>query len=482
MTKKFILLTHLAIFCVAHVYGQHIPITTRSERASAYYEQADSLENILENDKAKALYLKAVVEDSSFALAWMRAAMTVDDYADRKKYLAEAMKYLADVSEGERLWIAARNAFYGNGEEDEEFENFQQLQKLYPENARSNYLFGYANRHHGQSNDSMAVYYFKRAIKLNPKLAVAYNELCYAHLELKEYEEAKNAIEAYIKLIPNHPNPYDSYAEIFMRMGKHAQSIAAYQKVLELDPNYAWAYMGLAANYNYLSEFAKARRHLRICDTLALSDYQYRHMWKGTVVSYIEEDLIDSAVVTLRRQRQAVVDKIHHREPVFHLFYGYKRAVRLLFEAGNTIDGMNEYEQWLTFCKDSLKTTTYERIELLRPYYEAFGAYNQKDNALAIEILNMHAEAPGELTKEAKVLKARILLAQGESLEACEILEALPEMDVYEQSWYAAALIQVGEKEQGKKLLLNIIDMKELNNIDLALARQHVRRVLQAND
>ncbi|MEO9476269.1 MAG: hypothetical protein ABJG41_12065 [Cyclobacteriaceae bacterium] len=482
MTKKLILLTHLAIFCVAHVSGQHIPITTRSELASAYYEQADSLENILENDKAKALYLRAVAEDSSFAMAWMRAAMIVDDYGDRKEYLGEAMKYLSDVSEGERLWIEARNAFYGSGKEEDEFQNFKQLQKLYPADARSNYLFGYANRHHGQSNDSLAIYYYKRAIGLNPKLAVAQNELCYAHLELREYEKAKNAIEAYIELIPNHPNPYDSYAEIFMRMGKHAESIAAYQKVLELDRNYAWGYMGLAANYNYLGEFEKARRHLRICDTLSLSDYQYRHMWKGTLVSYIEEGLIDSAVVTLRRQRQAVIDKAHHREPVFHMFYSYKRAVRLLLEAGNTIDGMNEYEQWLTFCKDSLKTSTYERIGLMRSYYEAFGAYNQKENALAMELLNIHAEASGEWASEAKVLKARVLLAQGESLKACKVFEALPEMDVYEQSWYAAALIQDGEKEQGKSLLLKILETKELNNIDLALARQHARRVLQVND
>ena len=49
---------------------------------------------------------------------------------------------------------------------------------------------------------------------------------------------AEAAFKKYIELIPNDPNPYDSYAELLLKMGKFDDSIAQYRKALAIDPNF----------------------------------------------------------------------------------------------------------------------------------------------------------------------------------------------------------------------------------------------------
>ena len=49
----------------------------------------------------------------------------------------------------------------------------------------------------------------------------------------------------YVELIPDDPNPHDSYAELLMKRGRFAESIAAYEKALSLDPNFVASHVGI---------------------------------------------------------------------------------------------------------------------------------------------------------------------------------------------------------------------------------------------
>ena len=43
----------------------------------------------------------------------------------------------------------------------------------------------------------------------------------------------RSRFSGYIKLIPNDPNPYDSYAELLMKTGRFEESIAQYERALK---------------------------------------------------------------------------------------------------------------------------------------------------------------------------------------------------------------------------------------------------------
>ena len=49
-----------------------------------------------------------------------------------------------------------------------------------------------------------------------------------------EYPNAEQAFRKYIELIPNDPNPYDSYAELLLKMGKYDEAKALYERGLKM--------------------------------------------------------------------------------------------------------------------------------------------------------------------------------------------------------------------------------------------------------
>ena len=74
-----------------------------------------------------------------------------------------------------------------------------------------------------------------RRPRSTPSSRPAYNSIGYAYRPLEKYADAEVAFKKYIELIPDDPNPYDSYAELLMKTGRFDESIAQYRKALEMD-------------------------------------------------------------------------------------------------------------------------------------------------------------------------------------------------------------------------------------------------------
>ena len=81
----------------------------------------------------------------------------------------------------------------------------------------------------------------------------------YAYRQLGDFANAERAFKKYIELIPNDPNPYDSYAELLMKMGRFDESIAQYRKALSIDEHFLNSHMGIAANLMYRTRQPRLR-------------------------------------------------------------------------------------------------------------------------------------------------------------------------------------------------------------------------------
>ena len=86
--------------------------------------------------------------------------------------------------------------------------------KLHPNDKRVHTQMAMYYRNIG--DETTALRHFSESTKLDKKYAPAYNNIGYSNMAVGKYDEAEAAFKTYIKLIPNNPNPYDSYAELLM--------------------------------------------------------------------------------------------------------------------------------------------------------------------------------------------------------------------------------------------------------------------------
>jgi len=64
----------------------------------------------------------------------------------------------------------------------------------------------------------------------------AINRIGYTLMEEEHLDHAEKVFRLNSRLWPELPNPWDSLGECLMEQGRFKESIAAYEKVLELDP------------------------------------------------------------------------------------------------------------------------------------------------------------------------------------------------------------------------------------------------------
>lgn len=273
-----------------------IPITTSSEEALLLYKQGRDLSERLRSHESIKYYDKAIAEDPDFAMAYLNLAfahLTTGNPNGFWENFNKAVSLKDKVSEGERLLILAVQAGADDNPTTQK-ELYLQLVKAYPGDKRAHYTFGLY--YFGQREYDLAIEEFKKAIGLAPDFAPSYNELGYAHAYLGNYTEAEKTLEKYAELIPDEPNPYDSWAEILMKQGKFDKSIEVYKKALSLDPNFFSAYVGVGMNLIFKGKSDEGRAQFQKFHDIASTDGLRRQAIFWTVVSYIDEGKFDKAL------------------------------------------------------------------------------------------------------------------------------------------------------------------------------------------
>ena len=121
----------------------------------------------------------------------------------------------------------------------------------------------------------------------------------YAYRFLDQYGQAETAFKKYIELIPDDPNPYDSYAELLMKMGRFDESIAMYKKALAIDANFVASYIGIGNDQLFKGQPAAARETFAKIAAVARNTGEKRtaHFW--TAASYVHEGATDKALAEI---------------------------------------------------------------------------------------------------------------------------------------------------------------------------------------
>ena len=276
-----------------------MPVTTSSEKALQAFHEGRNLVEKLRAREAYDYFAEAVRLDTNFVLAYTNLAVVSPTQKEQHIWLQKVREKLDLVSDGERYYCLGVEAGYmGMGGKQREY--FQILAKMYPKDVQVQVLLG--NLYFGNQEFDLAIAQYTLATKLDPDYSISYNQLGYCYRFQGDYARAESAFKKYISLIPDDPNPYDSYAELLLQMGEYEVSIEMYEKAIAINEGFVNSYLGIATNLNLREEHDLARKKLKDIYYSIDNDGQRRQTLAAIAISFIDEGRYDQALKILEKQ------------------------------------------------------------------------------------------------------------------------------------------------------------------------------------
>lgn len=426
-----------------------IPATTNSQEARELFMKGQDLNDRLRGTDAHEYFVQAVELDPDFARAHLLAGFTGTTAQEFFDHLEMAVAASAKASDGERfLVLAAEAGAKGNPESQMSYLN--QLVEAYPGDERSHNALGafYAGR---QENES-AIEHYRHAIDINPEFSPPYNGKGYAHRALGDYEAAEASFQKYVALIPDDPNPYDSYAELLMKMGRFDESTTKYREALDQDPNFIASYVGIANNQMFAGDMEGARSTLDELSAAARNTGEKRTALFWTAHSRLHEGKHEEALASCREMHAlAEAD-----DDMATMAGDLNLMGDILLAAGKPTEAAESYAKSIEVIEqasvaDEIKENTKRNVL----FDEARVALAQGDEATAKEIADSYGELvsargiPFEV-RQYHELAGMIALSEDDHAEAAVHLEQANQQNPRVLYLLAQALAGQGQKEEAR--------------------------------
>lgn len=233
----------------------NLPITTSSAEARRSFEQAM---RAFEEYRIPATLqdLRAATKaDPNFAQAFILISRMTMDPAEQTATRTRAKQLAVKVSVGEQMLIR----WLAGAQENNYLPAIAAMNDLlakYPGDQRLAYLAGDWLMQQQRYEQAIAV--LERALKLFPDYAAALNDVAYGYADTGDFDKAFAAMDRYVALQPDQPNPHDSYGEILRMAGKFDAALEQYRKSIRIDPNFG-SELGVADTYALMGKEREAR-------------------------------------------------------------------------------------------------------------------------------------------------------------------------------------------------------------------------------
>ncbi len=458
-----------------------IPITTKSKKAKELFIKGRDLNEKLRFTDARPYFQKAVAEDPNFALAHFGLAQVATSAKGFFENMERAVELVGTASEGERLLIMGANAGQVSGDPIKQQELFTQLVKKYPKDKRARTLLG--NAHFGQQDWETAITHYEKAIDIDSKFSPPYNQMGYAHSSLGNFGKAEYAFKNYINLIPDDPNPYDSYAELLTKAGRYEESITNYRKALAVDPKFIASYIGIATNLNLLGRHEEARRELRDFYAMAENDGQRRTVYQAMAVSYADQGKLEHALVEVNKQ-YALAERIGDKAA---MSADLTTAGNIQLELGLISQANSNFDTALELILGSnLGTDVKDQANIQHTFNMARVALERGNVATATNLTNKLQQTvepignPNQI-KQVHQLRGMIALETNDYTTAVTELRMSNLQNPYNLFRLSIALESRGDRSVGRGELKKAAEFNVVNSLNYALIRDRANQALTQN-
>ncbi|MBU1072061.1 tetratricopeptide repeat protein [bacterium] len=185
------------------------------------------------------------------------------------------------ASDKERLYIESSHARLIENDREKEARLLEQLVSKYPQEKLAYWCLGVNYRSEGLYGRALAA--LGEALSLDPGYAPALNSIAYAYADSNDFERAFAYFERYATMTPLDANPYDSMADIHVRMGDLDVALGKYEQAIALRPDFfashakIWYLHGL--NENYDRALQSLDRFINSTSTPAIKGHGFK--WRG---------------------------------------------------------------------------------------------------------------------------------------------------------------------------------------------------------
>jgi len=453
-----------------------IPVTTASAEAKQQYIKGRALAENLRGHDSRQFLGQAAAKDPKFALAHYSLALSAPTAKDFFAHLKQAAALADKASNGERLMILGLQAG-ANADTKAQRDYYERLVVAYPRDERAHFLLGGA--YFGQQAMPKAIQEYRKAVEVAPDYAPAYNLLGYAERQVGEFGEAERAFKKYIELIPGDPNPYDSYAELLMKMARFDESIAMYQKALATDPNFAPSHIGIATNLMLQGNHDAARAETWKLHQAARNDGDRRGALFTAAVIYADEGKFEQALGELKKE-YAVAEKINDAAA---MSADVVAMGDVLLEAGKPEEARKRYLQAVELVQQSdLSPEVKENVKLVHHYNLGRVAARTGDLAGAKQYAAAYmqgaaAKKNDAQTKQAHELAGTIALAEKNFDQAIAHLSQGNQQDAYTLYRMAMAYQEKGDEAKAGELFQKVANQNSLPALNYSFVRAKAKRM-----
>lgn len=100
-----------------------------------------------------------------------------------------------------------------------------------------------------KQNYKGAIEYYKKAVKIDPNFAFAYDNMGICYRRLEKYDEAIEAYEKSLKIDPNGLMPLQNIAVVYSYKKEYTKAVKTYEKLAEIEPNNPEVFYGIGQMY-----------------------------------------------------------------------------------------------------------------------------------------------------------------------------------------------------------------------------------------
>jgi len=399
-----------------------LPVTTSSAEARSSFEHAmRNFEDYRLNESLQHLR-EAAKADPKFAQAFILIARISTDPVEQGAARRRAKSLASQVSPGEQLLIR----WLAGAQEDDylpAIAAMNDLLAMFPDDHRLAFLAGgWLNK---QERYEQASVVLQHALTLFPDYPAALNDLAYTYAFTGDFDKAFAAMERYVALEPDEPNPYDSYGEILRMAGRFDAALAQYRISVHTDPNFG-SELGIADTYALMGREQDAR-----------DEYDRAIVFAGTQSAKIQYEL-QEAVTWIRENNRRRAEKAlgevgKHAHSAGLAFYEAEAQRILAMYQPDLKSALQHLQLAQQILKEphelSESDRSDEQARILR--VRATRAAAAKDMQTAVDALNQ-LQAMAEKSRSQAVqlgyhgAAVAVLLAQGEPAEAISHLEENP--------------------------------------------------------
>jgi tetratricopeptide (TPR) repeat protein len=255
----------LILACVAlPAFGHHLkegatislPVTTSSPQALKLYERGMQDYENLYLERCNDDWRAAVKADPDLALAWAWIAFNSTDPKEVSAAREKAKALAPKLTPGEQLmvsWIVKvqEGDFIGG------ISAMNDMLEMYPKDKHLYYLTG--NWLMGEEGADAAERMMVKALAIDKDFPAALNDLAYSYARDREFSKAFVEMDRYVAVLPDEPNPQDSYGELKRMAGDFEGSLKHYRAALVIDPDFVTSQVGLGDTYALMGNQEQAR-------------------------------------------------------------------------------------------------------------------------------------------------------------------------------------------------------------------------------